>query len=135
MSRVAWSFYDFLLGQTYIFEQNPNQMTSPQVKRAFDSSGSIGGVMLVTSQRQTVTWEFSGTLRTQNQHNTFALWVQKKYPFVITDHFGIKRMCKGVTFEAEDQRDGRNPWLHHYTFKVSILDADSLSPDLKAYLA
>lgn len=134
---VRWQFHDPIAGDTYTFAQNPNKMSSFEITRAFNSgsSGSRDTRVRVRSEESGPPFQFSGTLRTQAQYDAFVNWRFRTNPITVTDHFARKILFIPTGFEPEDQRDGRNPWLHKYVFKGRLIPARFLAAVNSGWLA
>lgn len=120
-----WVFQDPATAETYHFEINPNQMTSPFAQRqiTYQATTAIDGQKLAyEGQRPAAQWSFQGTLKTKNQYDAFIHWSNKPKRIWITDHFNRAWLCYITHFNPTPVRDTSSYWTHTYQMDVLIFD-------------
>lgn len=129
MAVYRWSFHDPATGETYVFEQNPNQMTSPFPNRKITSQTTTalnGRTIFVEGNADAVDWSFGGSIRSKQHYEALRSWVYddngvaKRRRIVITDHFGRTITCMLTSFNPTPKRAVNVYWRHDYEIKALV---------------
>lgn len=93
MAVVKWRFTDPVTSEVFIFDINPSPSSSAQPEYnktlTYESTSDAGGQTIVfegRSEPQRMEWE--GVVFTQEEHERFVEWWQKRYQIEITDDLG-----------------------------------------------
>ena len=129
MAVHRWSFFDPTSGQTYVFEQNPNRMSSPFPNRNINAqtTTALGGrTFFIEGNTSPVEWTFGGSIRTKQFYETLRSWVYNdqgtplRRRIVITDHFGRKINAVLLSFDPQPKRAVNVYWRHDYEIKALV---------------
>lgn len=118
-----WVFQDPATAETYHFEINPNQMTSPFAQRqiTYQATTAIDGNKLAwEGQEAAVQWQFEGYIRSQTEYDAFVFWRNKRNRIWVTDHYGRAWLGYITNFDAKPRRSMNVPWSHTYTMTFLI---------------
>jgi hypothetical protein len=122
---VRWSFYDPITLVSYEFEVNPREGGTPGRRKNITSqttSASDGQAIIMEGAREPMTYEFSGTLLTEDQYNTFLEWFDLARQIQVTDDLGRQFWIFITEFSPKRERAIHFPWKHSYSIKATILD-------------
>ena len=123
--RVAWEFYDPVADETYRWEINPNEGGFPQRTKNISyqsTSGPSGQTIAFEGRQSPLTFQFSGTILTQNHFETLNSWYEKGNQIRLTDDLGRVFWIYIKTFQPQRQRSAHTPWKHTYTIEALLLD-------------
>lgn len=117
---------DASAGGLYLFEPNPNKMSSPFPARALttESSSAPGGRPMVWEGPTPPTeWSFGGSILDKAQYEALRSWVYDRPGHVyVYDHFGRRLdtvLREFIPESPERMRNGRY-WYHTYTIKAVV---------------
>lgn len=99
---------------TYTFEVNPIDVTSPPRRKEVDALVTSESVVFERPEAP-IRDSFSGTLIDQNQHEKFEEWFDKRGEVTLTDDLGRVFTIILISYEPERRRSISHPWLHDYT--------------------
>lgn len=123
---ARWRLLDSDFDETYTFPLNPNKMTGPFAPRKLTvvatapSSGATNTQgRVIEGHQEPYEWQFSGAIRTQEQHDELVYWCRKVNRLILTDHFGRQWYIRMVGFDPEEKRPTANrPWRFDYIVKA-----------------
>jgi hypothetical protein len=113
-----WIFSDAT--ESYTFEVNPNDGGSPAAKKnlTYKATTARGGNLVITEGRDLPrVLEFSGTLLSQSQYQTFVHWLDKAGPITLTDDLGRSGQVVLTEFVPARKRTRHFDWRHGYTIR------------------
>lgn len=119
---VRWKFEDLATSESYDFEINPNEGGSPQYKKTITYQQTLAGNALIfEGADETFTSSFTGTLLSEDQHQTFVDWWQKRHLIRLTDDLARTYMIYITAYEPKRVRAATNHWKHEYTVSYTIV--------------
>lgn len=124
MDVVRWRFDALDGSDSYVFETNPNQMTSPFAPKqvaAQTTTAVDGQVLLTQGQRKPTEWQFTGTTLSQAHYDKLLAWKNKNQRIYLTDHFARQFIVYLTSFEPTPKGSLAYPWRHEYTMKALVL--------------
>ena len=121
---MRWTCTEVNTTNTYEFEINPSEATSPTRRRQFsyqNTAGSSGKVLFFEGGMEPVTMQASGTLLTQAQYLALDNWSQQRTMIDIVDDLG--RSFRSIITNFEPERSPRRgyPWAHDYTLDYTVI--------------
>jgi hypothetical protein len=135
MARSAWSLYDAIEVETYVFPVNPYQDSgSFAVEKQI--SYTVVGTSLYNDPNQIfgsnsavifpggdkmAEMNFSGRTYDQAQLDALSSWGNRGYPVEITDDLG-RVFSIYISSIAPSRKRSRNRWKHEYEFKAYVLE-------------
>lgn len=120
-----WVLQDPATDETYHFEINPSEMTTPFGPKniVYQATTAIDGQKLAfEGQRAATSWSFKGKIKTKDQYDALLYWSEKPKRIWITDHFGRAWLCYITHFAPVPIRDTSSYWTHEYNMDVLIFD-------------
>ena len=103
---VRWTVSDGV--DTYTFEINPKEMTSPHGVYTRESlPAAVNGTSVRVQETKTpkaVEWSFSGRIYTQQQYDNLLEWTDKGEILTLTDHLGRSAQVIFTAFKPSDYR-------------------------------
>ena len=120
-----WSFEDPVAVETYSFEINPNEGGSLQYEKKItyqDTIGYLGNTLIFEGSDAPQTMEFSGVLLSQEQHETFINWFQKRRQILVKDDLGRTYVIYITKYAPKRNRRRSHPWHHSYTISAIVLN-------------
>ena len=134
MARKAWSFYDSIEDETYIFPVNPNSDDgsnaiiktidySASVSNYVDTSGivHIGSNVNFAKPNEQMKFAYSGLIYTKEQYKDMERWSSLPYPIEMTDDLSRTFLIYIETFSTERVRSRNFPWKHSYKIAGLVL--------------
>lgn len=126
---VRWTFLDTAEDpdETYEFEVNPSEGGTPQHRKnvIYQNTVAPGGRTLIfEGQDEPLTLEWTGKVLSQEQHETFVDWFDKRHPIQLTDDLGREYMVYLTSYEPKRERAIHYPYKHSYTMRATILTWD-----------
>jgi hypothetical protein len=124
-AKVSWYFTDLATSTEYIFEVNPNAGGSPLYQKniAARTTLAAGGKQLVYQGTQIPSsFEWSGVLLNQEQHDMFTLWWEYRHQIQVTDDLQRTFYIYISDYTPERQRAAHSPHKRSYTMKATALD-------------
>jgi hypothetical protein len=118
-----WKFHDYLTGETYFFEMNPNSMSTPYPSQQTTSLGKspIDGSIAATRVVQpAIDWSFSGNIRTESFQVALAYWFEKSNKITLTDHIGRRWIVLPKSF-GPYPRPNRRTALHRWRYDAVVI--------------
>lgn len=84
----AWKFFDPITSETFIFPNNPKEMSSPHPQNtvSFASRGVNGRMPGISAPKSPTRWSVTGKSRSEDFLNTLIDLKSRPYPIHITDH-------------------------------------------------
>lgn len=129
MTVVKWKFTDLQNATTYVFDVNPNQMSSPVPIRDIQwEHDRVAGYTGRRAGRQPHPWSFSGVIRSPEQYAAFLTWLGKRKKIRVTTDLGQEYIVRLLRFKPKQEAGARNqhaPWRHTYTMECLIFDSMS----------
>lgn len=118
---VPWTLHDLSsVMPDYVFDTNPNTMTSPLPVRVLESHGrAIDGEFRAKGSVPPHDWTFGGVLFIQTQHDALRDYVAKAGQVYLTDHLGRTFVVRLKLFNPTRAWTPRFPWRHKYTCNVT----------------
>lgn len=124
-----WQLHDPSTSETYVFQRNPNKMTSPHPKKAttifsrnfnfVDEKLGVGRV--IQFRQEPYEWQFSGDIRTEAQYEDLRDWTRRVGRLELTDHFLRVWEVRFDSVEIDELRPRKtNYWRFGYTAKAII---------------
>jgi hypothetical protein len=109
--------------RTYVFPQNPAEMSSPFAARAVTSTPTTyGNTLLREGARPPAEWTFGGTIRDRDHYEDLRKWVYERSNRVtVTDHFGRKLTTVLTNFDPTPRRAYGKYWMHSYNISALVL--------------
>lgn len=122
---TRWTFTDVTTDpdQTYQFERNPREMTSPYPPRGSTPlATTVDGLARVVRRRTSpVEWTFTGDVRTQTQYDALAAWCAKDHRVRVADHLGRTWDALLLEFNPTEQRPTRRTaWRFSYQIRALV---------------
>lgn len=124
MARIAWTLFDPIANETLALPINPDAGGSPARRRVVTSvATTAGGMMQFEGTAEARTFEVSGTLLYQAQHDDLDRWVRDKgHQVQIIDDLGRQFWVLLQSFVPQRVRKMSHPWFHTYTLTYVELD-------------
>lgn len=122
---VRWTFYDPVEAETYTFEINPREGGSPNWDKRISEQNTTapdGKVLLFEGQDPVQTLEWSGAIISQEHHDAYVEWWQKRRQIQLTDDLGRQYWIYLTSFKPTRMRAHSYPWRHNFTATALILD-------------
>lgn len=122
---TRWKFDDPVSLVSHTFEVNPSAGGTPAYERNIttqSTSAPDGKVIVFEGRDQPQTFEFSGTLRSEEELDVFVEWFNKRYQIKVTDDLGREHMIVIQSFRPTRERAATAPWKHSYTVSAVIVD-------------
>lgn len=126
-----WKLEDLVADETYLFPINPNAASSPFPGRelAFaqgaawvDTDAGLQRTRVFESPPAPAEWEFSGVLRTKEQHDELLRWSKKSNEVRVSDHLGRTFEVIIRSFRPLERRPTPdNQWRMTYTVNALVL--------------
>jgi hypothetical protein len=117
-----WKFHDYLTGETYFFEMNPNSMSTPFLSQQTTSLGRspISGATAATRVVQPpIDWSFSGNIRTVSFQAALQYWFEKSNKVTLTDHLGRRWIVMPKSF-GPYPRPNRKSAQHRWRYDAVV---------------
>lgn len=134
MSRKAWTFYDSIEDETYIFPVNPNADEgsnaisktigyAASVANYVDISGiaHIGSNVIFASPDEQMKFAYSGLIYSKEQYRDMERWSSLPYAIEMTDDLSRTFSIYIETFSTSRVRSRNFPWKHSYKIAGLIL--------------
>lgn len=122
---VRWTFEDPATLETYEFEVNPSEGGTPEYNKNIQYQNTLapGGRTLIFEGRdEPLKLEWSGTILSQDQHETFVDWYDKRHQIYVTDDIGRQYTIYITSYKPKRVRSALNQWKHTYSMQATILD-------------
>jgi hypothetical protein len=113
------------LTNTWTFEINPKEMTSPFRGRNIVGQGSVavGGQTLVWEGNPgPADWEFRGRIFTKTMFDKLLEWSKRQNRFYLYDHFGRKLTVIFTRFDPIPRTQMHHYWNHDYSMTAIVFD-------------
>lgn len=126
MAVVRWTFEDPVALATFTFPMNPNEGGSQNFKKNVQQQATCapdGGVVLFEGRDVPATFEFSGTLLTQEHYEALQEWWDKRRQIKVTDDLGRETWIYIVEFDPKRVRSALYPWKHTFTVRAVVVEA------------
>lgn len=125
MAVVRWVFDDPNTLESWTFAVNPSQGGSPSYDKNLgyqNTSAPDGKVISFEGRDNPQPFEFSGTLFTEDEYNTFVTWWNKRYQIQVTDDLGRTFTIEIKSFRPTRRRAIQHPWKHDYEVSATIVN-------------
>lgn len=122
---VRWTFNDLATLESYELEINPSDGGSPQYRKNITYQNTIapgGRTLIFEGKDEPITLEWSGKVLSQEQHETFVDWFDKRHQILLVDDLQREYMVYITSYEPKRERSALNQWKHTYTMKATVLD-------------
>lgn len=122
---VKWNFLDTVTSETYTWEINPSAGGSPAYKKNIATQNTVapgGKTLLFEGADEPLTLDWTGTILSQAQHQTFITWWSKRHQIQLTDDLGRVFMIYITEYTPDRQRAVHYPYKHSYDMKAIVVD-------------
>lgn len=110
--------------ETYVFENNPNDMTSPLKPQNTESRPPSPVDTRVRPNRKVQApwnWEFSGNIRTEEHYRALEHWARKRHRVTLVDHYGRVWDLHLVHFDVRSKPTTfQSQWRFQYTMQCMV---------------
>ena len=120
-----WRFTDPVTTEEYIFEISPVEGGEPRQQKNIvfkNTSGPNGNVIAYEGRDQVQEVSITGTLLTEDQHEKFKEWYDKRYQIQVTTDLGETFTIYITAYEPTRLRAYNHPHRRRYTIRYFILD-------------
>ena len=118
---------------TYVFEINPREMSSPFGPRALSTEGTVlpGGKTLAwEGNKSPVQWTFRGSIRSKAMYEALRSWVYGRgNRLLLTDHFGRELTVLLQNYQPVPKRSVGVYWRHDYEITALVLNVGAPTVD------
>lgn len=122
---VKWLFEDLVTVDSYELEINPNTMKLParEKKMNYQTTAAPDGKVIAYEGRDAVqVLGFSGVTLSEEQHNAFVEWFEKRHQIRITDDRGDQWIVYITKYTPTRRRAVHYPYKHEYEIEAFVLD-------------
>ena len=121
---ARWTLSEVGTANTYTFDMNPSQASSPVRRRnvTYQTTAGVNGrVLLFEGRAEPPTIQVQGTLLEQAQYTALDTWAKKRAMIDIVDDLGRTFRAVIQTFDATRIRSVTKPWRHDYTIDATVI--------------
>lgn len=125
MARIAWVFHDPVTLDSYSLPVNPNSGASPEFAKNASrktTTGPGGATLIFEGADEPQSFNFSGTILTQEQYEAFVEWWDKRRIIQITDDLGRDWNVYFQSFRPTRKISTNFPWRHEYSVEAVVVD-------------
>ncbi len=119
-----WKFYDPKVGETYVFEINPDTGGSPTYGKRVVKQSTLGpgrSTLIVEGAPPATNIDFSGVTLSKTQLDAFVNWFNRRRAVQLTDDLGRQWMVYIKSVEAERKRNVTEQYEHHYKISTVVV--------------
>lgn len=122
---VKWTFFDPVTSETYTFDINPNTGGSPPYKKKMayeNTTAPDGKTLMFEGQDEVQQLEWSGVILSEDQHNKYIEWWQKRRQIQVTDDLGRQYWVYLTSYAPKRERARSYPWKHQIEVSATIVN-------------
>ena len=121
---ARWTFTEVGTTNSYTFDMNPTQASSPVRRRNITyqtTAGANGRVLVSEGRAEPPTIQINGSLTTEAQYTALDTWANKRALVDIQDDLGRTFRSVISTFDPTRVRSVLTPWRHDYTLEAMVV--------------
>lgn len=123
--RTPWVFYDPVTLDSYALPVNPNSGASPEFAKNVSrktTTGPGGSTLIFEGADESKSFNFSGTILTQEQYESFVEWWDKRRIIQIIDDLGRTWNVYFQSFRPTRKISVNYPWRHEYSAEAVMVE-------------
>lgn len=122
---VRWRLDDDTVGDSYVFEINPNEGGTPPRKKNLTTQSTTapdGKPIIFEGQDEVLNASVSGVILNEDQLAVLTEWFKRRHLVKLTDDLGRAYIIYLTGLQAGRQRSAHYHWKHTYTLEYTVFE-------------